>query len=225
MSVWATAHERATEEPLSPPVFVTVLASDPITRAGLQAELNGFARIVVQVGEPAEVPCRSDEVTVVATDPVTHDVVSFVRTNSSLGGRPVVVTERLDDDILAALVESGVRGIVRRSEASPERLAAVILAAANGEAAVPHDLLARLLQRSPVAPGSELESTQLSRLVSERESTILRLAAEGFDTPEIAAQLYYSERTVKSVIHDFVARHQLRNRTHAVAYAIRHGWL
>ena len=36
-------------------------------------------------------------------------------------------------------------------------------------------------------------------------------------------QLFYSERTVKNIIHDITSRLELRNRTHAVAYAIKAG--
>jgi DNA-binding NarL/FixJ family response regulator len=35
----------------------------------------------------------------------------------------------------------------------------------------------------------------------------------------------YSERTVKNVLHEITQRLGLRNRTHAVAYAMRHGLL
>ena len=41
--------------------------------------------------------------------------------------------------------------------------------------------------------------------------------------PEIARRLCYSDRTVKNIIHDVVTRLQLRNRSHAVAYALREG--
>jgi len=47
--------------------------------------------------------------------------------------------------------------------------------------------------------------------------------ADGLDTSEIAGSLFYSERTVKNIIHDVTSRLELRNRTHAVAYAIREG--
>jgi DNA-binding NarL/FixJ family response regulator len=33
----------------------------------------------------------------------------------------------------------------------------------------------------------------------------------------------YSERTVKNVLHDITTGLQLRNRSHAVAYALREG--
>ena len=50
---------------------------------------------------------------------------------------------------------------------------------------------------------------------------MLRLLAEGQDTQEIASTLCYSERTVKGVIHEITTRLQLRNRSHAVAFALR----
>jgi DNA-binding NarL/FixJ family response regulator len=51
----------------------------------------------------------------------------------------------------------------------------------------------------------------------------LRLLAEGLDTAEVSGQLFYSERTVKNIIHDITSRLELRNRTHAVAYPIKAG--
>ena len=59
--------------------------------------------------------------------------------------------------------------------------------------------------------------------LAEREIEVLRLVAEGLDTNEIAHRMCYSERTVKNVIHDVTTRLQLRNRSHAVAYAMRQG--
>ena len=52
---------------------------------------------------------------------------------------------------------------------------------------------------------------------------MLRLVADGYDTGEIARNLCYSERTIKNVIHDVTSRLHLRNRSHAVAFAMRTG--
>lgn len=49
--------------------------------------------------------------------------------------------------------------------------------------------------------------------------------SEGLDTSEIAAELSYSERTVKNVMHGLTTRLHLRNRSHAVAYALREGYI
>ena len=51
------------------------------------------------------------------------------------------------------------------------------------------------------------------------------LIADGHPTREVARQLSYSERTVKSVLHDVTTRLQLRNRAHAVAFAVREGFI
>ncbi len=61
--------------------------------------------------------------------------------------------------------------------------------------------------------------------LSQREADILRLIADGLDTAEIATTLSYSERTVKNVIYGVTHRLKLRNRSHAVAYALRAGMI
>jgi DNA-binding NarL/FixJ family response regulator len=61
--------------------------------------------------------------------------------------------------------------------------------------------------------------------VDRREREVLRLMADGMSTREVAGEMNYSERTIKNVLQDLTARLHLRNRTHAVAYAVRHGWI
>ena len=58
---------------------------------------------------------------------------------------------------------------------------------------------------------------------SEREIAVLRLLAQGMSTREIARSLCWSERTIKNVVYDLTSRNGLRNRTHAVAVAVRAG--
>jgi DNA-binding NarL/FixJ family response regulator len=136
----------------------------------------------------------------------------------------VVVASRLDDGSLLAAVEAGVSGLVRRCDAVTDRLVTAIRAAAAGDGTLPPDLLGRLLdqvgrlQRQVLAP----RGLRVNGL-GERDVAVLRLVADGFDTRDIAVKLSYSERTVKNVIHDITNRLNLRNRSHAVAHAIRHG--
>lgn len=65
--------------------------------------------------------------------------------------------------------------------------------------------------------------TPLPHALDARQLTALRLLADGCDTREIARHLCYSERTVKSIIGTVTDRLGVRNRTHAVAHALRHG--
>ena len=86
----------------------------------------------------------------------------------------------------------------------------------------PDILRYRSRTRSLAPPFSSPRGLTLSGL-TQREADVLRLLAEGCDTAEVGRRLFYSERTVKNIIHDVTARLELRNRTHAVAYAIREG--
>jgi DNA-binding NarL/FixJ family response regulator len=56
-----------------------------------------------------------------------------------------------------------------------------------------------------------------------RACHVLRLLADGADTHGISRSLYYSERTVKSLIHDIAQRLGARTRAEAVAKGIRLG--
>jgi DNA-binding NarL/FixJ family response regulator len=61
------------------------------------------------------------------------------------------------------------------------------------------------------------------RGLSQREVAVVRLMAEGCDTNEIARRMRYADHTVKNIIYSLTHRLGLRNRSHAVAYALRAG--
>jgi DNA-binding NarL/FixJ family response regulator len=136
----------------------------------------------------------------------------------------VLIGSTIDDDALMTAVELGVSGVLRRTEATADRIVHLLQAAAAGDGSLPPDLLGRLLgqvsrmQRHVLAPRGMSHSG-----LSDRETQVLRLVADGKDTQEIARELSYSERTVKNVLHDVTSRLQLKNRSHAVAYALREG--
>ncbi|HEX5740946.1 MAG TPA: response regulator transcription factor [Pilimelia sp.] len=202
-------------------VAVSVYADDPISHAGLVAQLRH--RSEVYLLDPADSD-RAD-VAVVATENVDDAALRHLRQlGHAHAPRLVLVATHVADADLVAAAEAGICGLLRRADADADRLVAVIRSAAAGEGTVPADLLGRLLdqvgrlQRQVLSP----RGLHFSGL-AEREVEVLRLIAEGFDTAEIAAKLCYSPRTVKNVLHDVTSRLQLRNRSHAVAYAVRHG--
>ena len=60
-----------------------------------------------------------------------------------------------------------------------------------------------------------------NRELSERESDILQLMAEGLDNDEISKHLFISRETVKSYVRRLLHKLGARSRTHAVAIALR----
>jgi DNA-binding NarL/FixJ family response regulator len=192
-----------------------------ISRAGLVSQLRPRPEILLL----DEADLALARVAVVVSDSVGDDTLQVLRSLRSRGVHQLVlVATQIDDGGLVCAVEAGVAGVVRRREASAERLVSVITAAASGDGSVPPDLLGRLLtqvgqlQRGILGPRGLTFSG-----LAEREVEVLRLVAEGLDTAEIAAKLAYSQRTIKNVLHDVTSRMHLRNRSHAVAYALRNG--
>ena len=136
----------------------------------------------------------------------------------------MLVARVVDDSTLVTAAEAGVGGLLRREGTTPDILVRALIRVAAGEGEVPPDLLGRLLgqvgrlQRQVLAPRGIAFSG-----LTPREAEVLQLVATGHDTAEIAGRLCYSQRTVKNILHDVTTRLQLRNRSHAVAYAVREG--
>ncbi len=201
-------------------IAVTILGADPLTSAGIGAQLRAEPDMLL-VHEP---PDGALAVALVVTEEVDERALKLVRTARGAGRRPVLLVGRVDDGGLLAAVEAGTCGVIRRTQATTGTLAGAIRTAAIGEGTLPPDLLGRLLnqvgrlQRQVLAPRGLTFGG-----LTEREVAVLRLLAEGHDTAEVGRRLYFSERTVKNVIHDVTSRLELRNRAHAVAYAIREG--
>lgn len=200
---------------------VCVFADDPISEVGLAGQLRPRPEVLVL--DPAY--AERAAVALVVAEAVDEATLNQLR---SLGrvrqARLVLVATHIADADLVSAVEAGISGLVRRSEASADRLVSAIASAAAGEGNVPPDLLGRLLdqvgrlQRQVLSP----RGLHFSGL-AEREVQVLRLVADGLDTAQIAAKLSYSQRTVKNVLHDVTSRLHLNNRSHAVAYALRQG--
>lgn len=202
-------------------VDVCVSAADPLSRAGTVSQLRGASGIRIV----KEDDLGGQGVALVVADEIDAETTRIIRSLRRRGvDRVALLVTRLDDKGLLAAVEAGVGGVLRRSEATARNLDTAIRAVACGEGTLPPDLLGRLLdqvgqlQRQVLAPRGLTFSG-----LTERELSVLRLLAEGKDTTEVGNELFYSDRTVKNIIHDVTSRLDLRNRTHAVAYAIKQG--
>lgn len=198
---------------------VALSTDDPVSRAGLGAQLDSCAGIRV-------VDDRDDaDVVVLVAQQVDEPTQQTVRRLLRAGTPGVVlIVAHIDDRGLFAAVEAGVSALLRRSEATPERLSAAIREAERGNGSMPSDLLGRLMKQVNHLQDRVLgpQGMHVSGL-SDREIAVLRLVAEGHATSEIASELCYSERTIKNVIQGITMRLNLRNRSHAVAYAMRQG--
>ncbi|WAL66511.1 response regulator transcription factor [Amycolatopsis cynarae] len=202
-------------------IRVTVCALDPITRAGLVNCLRPRAGVIVDECSNGE----GADVFVAAFDELGPAAIAELRAVTADSGKPVILMmDGVEEADVLPAVDCRVVAILPRAAVTDERLPREIRAAASGKAGLQASLLGRLLahterlQREVLAPGAPDENK-----LSPREIDVLRLMAEGMDTNDIARELRYSDRTVKNIIYTLTSRLRLRNRSHAVAYAMRAG--
>ncbi|CAL9573379.1 DNA-binding transcriptional activator EvgA [Streptomyces sp. enrichment culture] len=208
------------------PVPVDVVAFDPVLEAGTKSTLFACPELA-----PAA-PGREPRVVVMTVDRVGRPELDVLRTVRDAPSRPdvVLVAGELEPEGALHAIAAGARGLLRRREADASALARAVLAASRGDCTLPPDLLDRLLERptghgAATAAAGPAADRWTAPGLSERERSVLRLVADGHETNEIAKQLCYSPRTVTTVVHDITQRFRLRNRAHAVAYALRVGLL
>lgn len=200
---------------------VIVRATDPILQNGVHMALRTRPEVWLVDEEDAS----ADAVALVVTDRFDDRANHLLKTLQVRGfARVVLVAGELEDSEILTAVEGGVCAVARRVDTTPDVLVRLVKAASAGEGALPPDLLGRLLNRVSRLQRHVLEPRGLHLAgITNRETEVLRLVASGMSTKEIADKLCYSQRTVKSILHDVTNRFQLRNRSHAVAYALREG--
>ncbi len=200
---------------------VRVHSLDPISEAGVLVQLRQRPELRVVAGaEPAAV-------VIAVADALDEAAARWLSALHRADGTPVVlVVGQFDPRAVANVIGSGVCGLVRRAEATPERLVRIVRAAAQGHGDMPPELVRHLLDQVSLLNRTALEPRGLSFAgLTERERDVLRLVADGLSTREVAVRLAYSERTIKAVLQSLTIRLNLRNRTQAVAYAVRNGWI
>ncbi|WP_207920106.1 helix-turn-helix transcriptional regulator [Saccharopolyspora aridisoli] len=202
-------------------VAVAICAADPILASGVTHQLRPRPEVEVLRTEEEE----RAEVSLVVVDRLDEEseqVLRRLQRTSSV--RTGLIVGEFGQDALQTAIECGVAAVLRRRDATQDRLVGLITALVRGEGVLPGDMLGRLLDHvSRLQRGvSDTAGATLSTLTS-REGEVLRLISDGFDTKEIATKMSYSERTVKNILQEVTTRLQLRNRAHAVGYAMRQG--
>lgn len=228
-------------------VTVSVHAADPLSRAGVVSHLlhqpaveivQDLSVAATRRAEQAErergAESGGEAVGNVAIMPIDQfDEIAATELRRLVRGgeqRVVLIARDLREPELLAIVEYGVRAILWRHQTTPQRLLRAVQSAARGEGDLPPDLISRLLTQMGQQLRRSMESSAPVGVVptlgmAPREVDVLRLVAEGQDTRQISEKLAYSERTVKNILHALMTRLQLHNRAHAVAYALREGYI
>jgi DNA-binding NarL/FixJ family response regulator len=123
----------------------------------------------------------------------------------------LVLTVHDDDEMATKAVRAGAHGYILKSTSGQELTSAIRRVADGGHYYDP------VVVQGFVREGKSEPSERLT----EKETVVLRLVAGGLTNREIASQLFVSIDTVKTHLESVYRKLGVRDRTHAVAVALR----
>ena len=129
--------------------------------------------------------------------------------------RIVLYTGSADEEQLFSGLDSGARGYALK-EGSPRELVEALAQVARGGTYVDPRLRPALLSR---------RATERQPSLSSREREILDLLAQGLTGEAVAEQLVLSAETVKTHIRNAMSKLEAHTRVHAIAIALREGYI
>lgn len=135
----------------------------------------------------------------------------------------LVLTAYDYEQYIFPLLEAGAAGYLLKDVSSHELMNA-IQAVSKGEAVLHPAVARRVLERFKHTPDSQ-EKQYTSNVLTERETSVLKMAAKGMTNSDIAKELHLSVRTIESHLGTIFNRLGVGSRTEAVIQAMKKGWL
>ena len=129
--------------------------------------------------------------------------------------RVVLYTGSNEIDLLISGLDSGARGYALK-DGSPRELVEALELVAQGGSYVDPRLRPALLSR---------RSTERLKSLSNREREILDLLAQGMTGEQVAEHLVLSAETIKTHIRNAMTKLEAHTRVHAIAIALREGFI
>ncbi|MEV7614817.1 response regulator transcription factor [Streptomyces sp. NPDC089799] len=213
------------------PIRVMIADDQMMVRQGFTVLLNAQPDIEV-VGQAVDGAEAVAKVAELAPDVVLMDIrmpgVGGIEATATITAVPgatvkvlVLTTFDLDEYVYEAL-RAGASGFLLK-DASADQLAEAVRVVAAGEALLSPNITKRLITEfsrlgAPRAPSKE----RIGEL-TERETEVLALIAQGLSNAEIAAHLIVAEQTVKTHVSRILVKLGLRDRTQAAVYAYETG--
>ncbi|MEZ5322878.1 MAG: response regulator transcription factor [Microthrixaceae bacterium] len=143
-----------------------------------------------------------------------------VRSGSPGAPRVLMLTMHADADVVTSAIRAGATGYLVK-DCSTGEIATAIRQAVDGETVLSPQLAKSMLDE--VRRLEDHAAREEERVISKREEEVLQLIADGCSTPEVAENLYISQKTVKNHLASIYQKLDARDRTQAVLRAVRMG--
>jgi DNA-binding NarL/FixJ family response regulator len=212
-------------------IRVMIADDQMMVRQGFTVLLNAQPDIEV-VGQAVDGLDAIDKVTGLAPDVVLMDIrmprlggiEATERITASTPHIKVLVLTTFDlDEYVYDALRAGASGFLLK-DASADQLAEAVRVVAAGDA-----LLAPVVTRKLITEFSRMRAAPRAPLkerigsLTERETEVLALIAQGLSNAEIAERLFVAEQTVKTHVGRILVKLGLRDRTQAAVFAFESG--
>lgn len=215
-----------------------IVDDHPLFREGLRRVLEEEEDLLVEAevadGEQAIVLAREIRPDVVLLDinlPSMNGLQVTREIRSSLPETAVInLTAYHDEEQVVRAINAGASAYYPK-EVMPDKLIFAVRQVSKGK----HVIDERVLGASEVKSWLIEQSAKLAPLgvpddarlvpLSAREMQILQHVARGSSNKEIAHELRISQQTVKNHISSILRKLNVKDRTEAAVYALRHGWI
>ncbi|WP_409302390.1 response regulator [Peribacillus sp. SCS-155] len=127
----------------------------------------------------------------------------------------MILTSFSDKNHVLPALEAGASGY-QLKDSDPEKLVEGIHKIVKGENELDPKITSQLLSHLQ-------EKDKLKEELTAREKEVLKEISKGKSNKEIAADLFITEKTVKTHVSNILAKLNLQDRTQAALYAVRHG--
>jgi DNA-binding NarL/FixJ family response regulator len=128
-----------------------------------------------------------------------------------------------DDEYVFALLEAGAAGYLLK-DSSGEELIEAIRQVMTGEPVLHPKIMKKVLNRLR-SPLEGQPAQAAGEILSDRETEVLRLAAQGMSNMEIADSLTLSVRTVQTHLRSIFNKLGVGSRSEAIVFGLKKGWL
>lgn len=203
-------------------IRIVITDDHAVVRQGLRMFLELDPDLEV-VGEAANGAEALEQAKALAPDVVLMDLLMPVMDGITAIGRlraetpeveVIALTSVLEDASVVGAVRAGATGYLLK-DTNADELRRAVKAAAAGQVQLSPEAAVRLMR--------EVRAPEKPEALTERETDVLRLLAEGQANKEIARNLAIGEKTVKTHVSSILAKLGVQSRTQAVLHAMKAG--
>jgi DNA-binding NarL/FixJ family response regulator len=206
-------------------IRILIADDQPLMRQGFAMILSAQQDMEV-VGEAGTGTAAVEQARKLSPDVIMMDIQmpgmdGIAATRQLRDSKVLILTTFGSQQHVAHALRAGASGFLLK-DSTPEQLVHAVRVIASGDALLDPAITRELIKRALPSLTEPAVPPRFDSL-SDRETQVLRLLAQGMSNAEIAGTLVVTEATVKTHVSRLLTKLSLRDRVQAVVAAYQHG--